>query len=414
MLLQNQFDDSIQANLLNKCSVGRERAIFKTANMESQTNGKYGLAKPLPVGTHTFYIPLLSSIFASFDGVYLEKMEGELSLGLTTPSTIIASGAGQISSTISFVVEGSQLNDFDRKIYLDRYKLYSVESQYVQPYRSEFLNKTLTAGAANDFKLDAINGLCSHQMIMVRPTGAYGNNTNFASWQLLNLGDSNGASMDLISSSGESRIGGARKTRFMRQHVGIDHMDNDWWSVKPAYHLVYTDSIAGALAGKVDGARFFRATDGDLLRIHLPAAPVSEVQTVTFSSAPAAAGYYAFTYRGETSAFLLGNSSVAVMKATLEAMKCFSSRYVKVTCSAVASAGTSFTITFDADPEGELAGDLVQVVAHDGIAASSSTARTVAAVPGVNSGVYDVVVYSYCYNVASFNGRKLSTRLLLQ
>jgi len=412
-LLQNQFDDTAQANLLNKCSVGRERAIFKTANMESSTNGKYGLAKPLPVGTHTFFVPLLASVFSAFDGLYLDNLKGDLTLELLTPTTIIASGAGQISATISFDVEGSDLNDSDRRHYVDRYRLHATESQYLQPIRSEFLNHTLTAGNLNTFKLENVDGLCSHQMIMVRPTGTTGNNAGFASWRLLNVGDSNGATLDLTSSSGETRIGGARSTRFIRQHQGIDHMDNDWWSVKPVYHLMYTDNLSAALAGVVNGGKFFKSSETDQIRLKLPAAPVSEVQTVTFSSAPAAVGYYAFTYKGETSASIVANSSVAVMKATLEAMKCFSSRFITVTCSSVASAGTSFTITFT-DPEGELVGDLVELVAHDGIAASVATARTVAGVPGLVSGQYDVVVYSYIYHVASYDGTKLSTKLMLQ
>ena len=411
-LVQIHYDDTVHANLLNKCSVGRERAIFKTVNMESSTNGKYGLTNPLPVGRHVFFVPLLASAFSALGGIYLLNLQGNLKIDVTTPSTIIASGSGTITSSVSFTVEGKQLNESDRKAYMDRYRLTYTSSRYLQPHRSEFLNKTLTAGTSNRFRLADVDGLCAYQMLLVRPTGSYGNNANFASWRLLNVGDSNGASLDLTNSSDQTYIGGARPTRFIRQHQGIDHMDNDWWSVKPAYHLLYTDSIPAALQGAVSGARLFTGTDGDQIVLNLPASPVQEVQTVTFSAAPNAAGFYSFTYKGEQSGQIATSADVSLMKTTLENMKCFASRYITVTCSAAASAGTSFTITF-ADPEGELTGDLVQVNSHDGIVASASTARTVAGIPGLASGDYDVVIYSYLYHEVHYSGTQLTSRKLM-
>ena len=58
-------------------------------------------------------------------------------------------------------------------------------------------------------------------------------------------------------------------------------------------------------------------------------------------------------------------------------------------------------------------GDLLEVVAHDGIAASVSTARTVAGLPGLATGAYDIFVYSYVFNVAGYTGKKLVSQLLL-
>jgi len=248
---------------------------------------------------------------------------------------------------------------------------------------------------------------------MIRPTGCYTNNAGFSSWKLLNMGDSNGASIDLVSNSGESYIGGARPTRYIRQHQAIDNMDNDFWSTIPSYHLVYCDNIRAALSGMVKGARWFKSQNRDQIRLNLPAAPVAEVQTVTFSAAPAAGGFYAFNYRGDQSAQLPVNASPATMAAAIQAMKTFAARFITVVCSASASAGTSFTVTFN-DPQGELIGDMLEVQSHDGLAASAVTSRTVAAVPGLASGQYDVVVYSYIYRVANYNGVKLSSKLLLE
>jgi hypothetical protein len=93
---------------------------------------------------------MLTSIFENFSGLFLDDMVGDLAIDLTTPSTIIASGAGSISANIELVIEGDDLNDADRAKYRARYNTFASESQYLQPIRSEFPNTTLTAGSANN------------------------------------------------------------------------------------------------------------------------------------------------------------------------------------------------------------------------------------------------------------------------
>jgi hypothetical protein len=414
-VIQTAYDDTDNANLLNRVTAGREKAIFKTNNIESNSIGKLGLTKPLPVGTHTFYIPLLTSVFENFGGLYLADMVGDLALDLTTPSTIIASGAGTLTATISFVVSGAKLMEEDIAIYRNRYKMNAVECQFLEPLRTEFYNVTMTAASSNNlFKLNNVDGLCAYQMMLFRPTGTIGQNANFAAWKLLNIGDYNGAGLDLVSSSGESKwgLGSHVPTRYIRQHMSVDNFDNDWVSQKPVYFLNYSDNMNTALRGVVNGGYRFRATDGDQIRVNLPAAPINEVQTVTFTATPAVGGFYSFNFRGEESAQILASSSVAVMKATFEAMRGVASRFLTVTFSAAASAGASFTITF-VDPEGTLTdGDVVNIISHDGMVAGASTARTVAGVPGLATGNYDVFVYSYLYNLAAYSNGKLTSQLL--
>jgi hypothetical protein len=273
----------------------------------------------------------------------------------------------------------------------------------------------MTAASSNNlFKLNNVDGLCAYQMMLFRPTGTIGQNANFAAWKLLNIGDYNGAGLDLVSSSGESKwgLGSHVPTRYIRQHMSVDNFDNDWVSQKPVYFLNYSDNMNTALRGVVNGGYRFRATDGDQIRVNLPAAPINEVQTVTFTATPAVGGFYSFNFRGEESAQILASSSVAVMKATFEAMRGVASRFLTVTFSAAASAGASFTITF-VDPEGTLTdGDVVNIISHDGMVAGASTARTVAGVPGLATGNYDVFIYSYLYNLAAYSNGKLTSQLL--
>ena len=412
-IIQTQYADTMQANFLNRVPLSAEKALFKTACIESDTNGKYGVAKLLPVGTHTFYIPLLTTVFENFGGLFLNDLDGFLQLSVTTPSTIIASGSGSVSAAISYIVEGAHLTAGDIAVYRNRYNLAAAEAQFLQPILTPFYGVQLTAGANNHLKLDNVNGLCAFQMLMVRPVGQKDQNAAYAQWQLLNIGDSNGAAIDLVDNGGQSIWGNGQAvpTRYMRQHLSVEHFPNGWASEKPAYFINYCEKINQALRGKVEGARAFDSSKGDQIRLVLPPAPVQEVQTVTFSITPQATGFYSFSYKGEQSAQIAGNASTATMQSTLQAMKSFASKYITVTCSAAASAGASFTITFT-DPEGELTGDLVQLVCHDGMVASASTARTTAAIPGLASGSYDVSVYSYVYQVARYNGRVLSSHLL--
>jgi hypothetical protein len=411
--IQRTYDDSANIDILARCSAGRQGALFKSGlNMENNEIGKYGLTKPLPVGTRTFYIPILGSVFENFGGLYLEKLQGELSLELTTPATIIASGSGTISSDISFVVEGSHLTDMDIHHLLKSYEMHATETQFLQAHRSQFSSQRLTAGQTNKLVLRDVDGLCAFQAIFVRPVGAKNDNTNFNQWKLLNIGDANGAAIDLSTSGGVSILGNGAPvpSRLIRQHQSVDQFDNDFFSKKPVYIVNYSDSIREALRGKINGGYNFDGQRADEIRLVLPPAPVQEVQTVTFSTTPAAGSFYSFVFKGNKSAQLPIEATPAQMKAVIEAMPELKAHYVTAICSAAASAGASFSITFE-DPEGILEGDLL-TVESSGAVASNATARTVAAVPGLVSGDYDVTVYSYLFHRCGYVLNKLRRELI--
>lgn len=412
-VVQRQYDDSIAITSQMRCAESKQRALFRSLNMEVEQIGKYGLAKRLPAGTHTFYVPILASVFENFQGVYLGDLQGELALDLTTPSTIIAANpsAGTLSAALSLIVEGQTLTDSDVARYKQLYKAHAPETGFLQVHRSEF-QKTLTAGQVNRFALNSVDGVCAFQVMMVRPTGVVNDNTDFNTWRLLNLGDNNGAAIDLTTSSGISILGNGAPVplSMIRRHQSADNYFNDFFVRKPVYVINYCASPNAAIAGVIDGGREFVGQEQDELRLTLPAAPVAEVQTFTFSGAPAALGYYSFQFRGEESAQILGNASVATIKATIEAMREVSARNLTVTASAVASAGTSFTLTI-ADPEGTLEGDLFTINPLDAFAANSVTARTTAAVHGIASGTYDVYIYSFLHQTAGYVDGKLRSFL---
>jgi hypothetical protein len=405
--IQTHYDDTAQANLLTRATNGTQRAIFKTSNIESDTIGKYAPGKPLMPGTHYFYIPLMSTIFANFGGLYLGDMVNELRLVLKVPSTIIASGSGTISNAvIQFGVEGHILNNLDRVLLRKQYQLNAANCLFLQPHRSS-KQMTLTCGSDQNYiDLNDVRGVISHHMILVRPSGS--TNANNGRARFYNLGDYSDARISLVDNQGTS-ITGSIPTRYMRQHMSTQ-FDCDWVSQKPVYLLQYCHNINEAFSGKVRGGRYFFPQSGDRIQLTLPAAATSEVQTVTFSATPASAGFYRFRFRGEESAYLVGNASIGAMKTAFEAMRGVDAANLTVTFSAIASAGSSLTATFN-DPQGILEGDLFEIVAGDAFAASASTVRTTAGIVGLPAtGAYEVTVFSYQVRMAEFTGNLLYSK----
>jgi len=407
--VQTQYDMTALANLFCQTHDSQQRAFFKTSGIESRDTGKYGASMALPPGTHYFYMPLLT-FFRNYGGVFLQDMKDELRLDLKVSSVVPISGAGSIASCkIEFGISGHLLTEADRSEFRRRYFTSASECYFLHPHRSS-KQVTLTCGSSENFiDLNDVRGVVSHQLILVRPLGATNANNGKMFWY--NIGDAADARIELMDIQGYS-ITGTLPTRFMRQHQSTQ-FPNDWISHKPAYIISYCHSVNEALKGEINGGRVFSAQSGDRLRFVLPAAATQEVQTFTQSGTPAAGGWYRFRFRGEESSILVGSANAAAMKAAFEAMRGVAAKNLTVAFSAAASAGASFTATFT-DPEGTLDGDLVEVIPGDAFAASSSTARTIAAIPGLPaSGTYQVDVFSYVYRTANFSGLAFNSKDLV-
>lgn len=407
--VQTQYDLTAFINLCLQADASQQRAIFKTSNIESEGQAKYGQTKPLPAGTHYFYMPLFTFIH-NFgpDGVFIQDMKDELKLNLKVSDVIPISGAGSIAScTISFGIEGHLLSPRDREAFRYQYRTMAPQGFFLHPHRSSKQVALVCGSSENYLSMSDVRGPVSHQIVLVRPLGVTNANNGKLFWY--NIGDAANASMEMLDIEGNS-ITGNMPTRFLRQHEST-MFPNDFISSKPCYVVSYCHSVNAALKGKIDGGRYFQNQSGDRLRLTLPAAATQEVQTLTQSATPAAGGFYQFRFRGEHSATLAGNASVLDMKAAFEALPGALAHNLTVTFSAVASAGGSFTATFS-DPEGVLTGDLLEIVPLDAFAASSSTARTTAGIPGLPAdGTYQVDVYSFVYRTADFtNGMAFTSK----
>jgi hypothetical protein len=347
----------------------------------------------------------LNSSLGNFHQLYLADAKQDLYFDFT-PSNPIVSGSGSIQvSSFQFALETNRLEENDITIFRNRYKTYVNECVFLDPQCIPFPNKVLNLGATNLFNLLPLNGLCAYQMIVVRPAGTKDVNAGAANWNWLNVGDNEGATIDLQDNVGASIWANGSNgvsTKFMRTFQAADSCDSAFLSTKPVYNALYCDSIRGALLGQVKGAYRFVGTNVQLA-LTLPAAgSIAEVQTVTFSAAPAAVGFYRLLFRGEMSASLSTAATPAQIAAAFAAMKSASSQYYSLVASAALGAGTSATFTFTHPATSGLEGDLVTIIG-DGMAASVSTARTVAGTAGiVSGGAYDVHIYSYMYKSGSY------------
>ena len=411
-LLATMYPDTMMANLCLLISAGKEKSLFNTLNIESSKNGYLGCTNSLAPGTYTFYLPMfVNSIIGNFQGLHLEEMTSDLSFDFT-PQNPIVSGLGTITlQGMCFCVESVKLEDVDKAFYRSSYKMYSTENLFLDPVVTTYTSTILNAGQVNNFDLLPLAGLCSHQLLIVRPQGSINNNVANASFNWLNVGDESGAAIDLVDSSNVSLWGNGSpvSTRFMRSH--LSEADNNFVTTKPGYLIKYCNSIRSSLIGEIKGAHKFVSSSVHLA-LTLPSAPLQEVQTITSTAVPNPAGFYKFSFRGEESVQLAATATAPQIIVALQSMKTFASQFITVIPSGTLSSGTALTLTFTHPATAGLEGYLVTIIG-DGLASGSTTTRTVAGQSGLNTGVYDIQVFSYMFRCGSYVNGKLRSDLYL-
>lgn len=413
-LIATMFSDSTMANLLTVVPAGKEKSLYASLNIDYSNFGYLGTTNALAPGSYTFYLPLfVNSVIGNFDGLRLADSNADLSFEFT-PANPIVSGQGAITVTsFGFSVESARMPESDKAKFILDYKMFSTENQFLDPLVTKFSSVTLTAGASNYFNLLPVFGLCSHQLLIVRPAGSGNNNSGSAGFNWLNVGDET-ASIDLVDCNNTSLWGGggsAVSCKLMRTHLACDQSDNNFIATKPAYYITYCSDIRSSLLGQVKGGYKFESSNVQL-QLNLGAAPIQEVQTISFSSVPAVSGFYRFSFRGELSIALPATAPANVILVALQSMKTFASQYITVIPSGPITSSQSLTLTFAHPATAGLLGDLVTIVS-DGLAASATTARTIAGTSGLNTGNYDVVVYSYVFKTGSYVGGVLRSDMLL-
>lgn len=410
-LVCSTTSDVMLANILSKTSKGRQAAVFKDLNLEWKEAGYLGCTNPLPIGKHTFYLPLyFSGFFENFD-LYLGDSKSDLNFDFhPAQSGIVVSGGGTVTMTnFQFIVENDELTEDDRTAYKNMYSQYLRENRFVDPVLTRQATQTMTAGATTRIDMSNVTGLVSHHLITIKATGS--SNVGNTRMRYLNIGDIEGATLDLVDPAQKSLFGAgsAVPVQYLR-NSSIDSMDSDWIQNKPMYILSYADNFARSLSGVIDGVRQFTGAR-DSIAITLPAAPVAEVQTLT-PSAAVTAGSYRFLFRGQMSAEIAHDASTAVMAATFNAMRVAAADFITATFSQALSAGAAVA-TFVHPQSSGLRGDKLEIVGN-GLGASVATVITTSGTAGLASGTYDVSIWSFVFRTGSYvNGSLRSDQLAL-
>jgi hypothetical protein len=396
------YPDAMLTNLLCRYSKGRQRSLFADLNIDGSEDGFMGAGPNRAPGIYYFLLPLyFNGFFENFD-LWLGESKADLNFTFTPAQNVVVSGAGTVSlSSLQFVIENDRLSATDVQEYTTLYNSYSCECNFLEPHIIRE-SRTLTAGTVNYIDMTPVNGLASHHTIMVRAIGS--SNVGNTSMRYYNLGDNEGAAIDLVDSSQQSMYGAgsAVPTRYIRSST-TDSMDSDWMLNSPVYMLSYADNFSKSLSGIIDGAyRFVGAKDQ--IALVLPPAGVSEVQSI-LPAAAIASGNYRFMFQGQLSAELAYNATPAQMAAAFAAIKTAACRFLTCVFSQALSTGGAVTCTFTHPQTSGLSGDLLQIVGN-GIA-SCATTITTPGTAGIATGQYDVAVYTYLYKRASYNSGTL-------
>jgi hypothetical protein len=347
--------DALLTNLLAATAGSQWECVSKTVNMMGDgPNVNLGPTPMLQPGNYRFNLPIVGSFFQSLQ-YYMGKSGEDLLIDFFPSGNIIAARAGTVTvSGLNVLIEGDRVDGERSTAILAGLMATPSVARYLDPVLVNGENRTLTAGAANSFDLNAVRGVASHAAIIVRAAGA--SNTGSGMMKMYNLGDHDGATFDIQNAASQSILGNGTP-------VSLSYNRFEWWCKsfsssfscsKPLYVVPLCNNVPAAYRGILDGGMQFIG-DNKKLVLNLPAAPVSEVQTFT-ASGVAASGFYRFFWKGELSAALAFDATAATMKSTFEAMKTVQA--ITVTFSGPATA--TFTGTFT-HPETHGLGELVQL-----------------------------------------------------
>lgn len=157
-VLATYYPDPHAFQLLARTSKAQMPALSKNINLEGRDLGYLGATLPLPVGTHTFTLPLTGSFWAHLDVHYCEQKQ-DIIFELSPASSIVVAGSGTISVTsLRLICEGQKLTDKEQADYMKNQKAYLPVNTFLDPVLVQSTSKTLTAGAQNKLELSALDG----------------------------------------------------------------------------------------------------------------------------------------------------------------------------------------------------------------------------------------------------------------
>ena len=413
-IIATMYNDTIAFNLLSGLKKGQTQALFRNINIDYSNNGYLGQANITQVGQQVFYLPLTGTFLSQME-IFFQNSSSDLIIELTPDSVgPIVSGSGTIDTNLlQLMVETQNLSQSDLALHEQSYKDFLYSSVYLDPVPVNSFNQTMSASSQTKFDLSNVTGKCAFLLACIRSTGG-GVNANNGYWNnLYNIGDNEGASIDLLDPASQSILGSgtAIPTKFLRNEKSIHFYDSDWNAFKPFYILPFCDDIRKAFKGTIDGYFKFDGTKY-YLSVNTPVAPTAEVQTITLSAAPTAGSFFV-SFRGEVSDPVLYNATTSQIATAIQSMREFRRSGITVVVNQVFNGNTSATLTFTTPQTSGLLGDRVEIISNmqgtSNVPVTATSAITTQGTAGLPSASYDVIIYAYIYKkISMYNGKLIS------
>ena len=404
-ILQSWYADTMMTNLFSLMSEQQLKAFLRNVNLDGDKDNFLGYQAAIPSGqSKTFYLPLAGSFFTTLNANYSEA-KSDLYFEFTPAQSIIKSGTGIITlNQLALVIETQN------KPMTPNMRDYVYTTNYVDAVPVLRPSFNIVTGD-NSIELSSIQGKVSHLALIIRPAGTQPKDYH----TMVSIGES--GTIDLLNPSNQSVLGTGQAidtTLLRNEIISTHHLQNSVFSTihKPCYLIPVTDSIQGALKGKVSGVWQFKG-DKDQIRFNVPSGAQNEIQTLSMNSgAVATSGYFRIAYKSNRTPALPFSATATQIRDAINALPELQSRSISVSVANGFNANLgSVAVTFS-NPEASGSTETARLDVISNLDTFVNTTQTQAPVHALAAGLFDVSVYAYVYKQCSFLGGRFVSQLL--
>lgn len=408
-LLQSLYSDTMLFNIITALNDGQLDMMSEALGFDRKTR-KLGYPDAHPQNERrTYLLPLIKSVFDS--DIDWSACNNDLVIEFQCNNPVL-SGAGSMTvNQASIQIETRQHHPAQKSIQEQYGNSVVYHNKYLDVIPVQKFSQTLSAGSQYLLPLDSVKGECSHMLLNIRPAGTNDNTSFFSSADI--FGRNPSSTLNLLSPSNEGLLSDSNiPVSYFTNEVNTKHLKNSVMSDKNGFGVVipFCDSISASLHGTHTGC-FSLKQDKNNLSITPAVAKTNQVFTFT-APAVLTSGYVQFQIAGEITEPIIYNSTVAQLKAAVEATKWAKSNGATVTFSAQFDANAAPTMTVNS-PQTLLKEDEVKFVGNcatgANVQAGVVSALTTQGALGV-TGTYDIDLYCYVFKNVYQSGASLKSQ----
>jgi hypothetical protein len=426
LILFTLYDDTQKSDIAIMANQGQFESLFGEVGIASDTAGYLGTIFPLVSGNqYTYHLPINAGPINDKLQLYWQNAKSDLWIRFYSAAggTVIASGSGTLSCTVNLLSQSQDLEPEDIRLHGIADSNLVFTNRFVDPVNVGSIGQyTLTAGKTTKVDISQLGDqLISDMLLIVRPSGG-GTNVNNGNWLMMNLGDNNGATLDVVDPTSNSVFGAPISTRFLRTEYYTDHTDNNFCTLnrKAMYYLPFCNSMRHARKGAMDGWLYINS-DRWTLNI-TPAQRTQEIQLVTASNATNVSGFYQLGWRGSKTIALAYNATGTTVGNALNTMRSFASK--NITCGTVTgslvNSVSPLTIPLVHPETDGLMGETLEVypnvILNSGAVPDTPVpsigTRGVAGIPSGGPVSVDIYVWCSVYTLLSYFNGKFNRRVI--